>query len=177
MILIFQNMARTRGGGIGIPNRGRGRGRPRGRGRGRGVQPEDVRLIERAEISVRSQRSVRESSPSSASIRNEGGNRQNVRAASLQGSSMLAASVSIFDHVPRRARNMYYAPLPEVPRDVPNPFVAPVVHINAINLARTMATVLVERKRYRKPGDIIEHAKKCRAYKFHGTLDPGQADK
>ena len=24
---------------------------------------------------------------------------------------------------------------------------------------------------------MIEHAKKCGAYNFHGTLDPGQADK
>ena len=31
--------------------------------------------------------------------------------------------------------------------------------------------------RYRKPEDIIEHAKKCGAYDFHDTLDPGQAGK
>ena len=72
---------------------------------------------------------------------------------------------------------MYYAPPPVIPRDVPNPPVAPVVHINATDLARTMVTVMAEREKYVKPGDIIEHAKKCGAYDFHGTLDPGQADK
>ena len=90
---------------------------------------------------------------------------------------MSAASVSVFEHVPRRARNMYYAPLPEIHRDVPVQPVAPVVHIDATDLARTMATVLAERERYRKPEDIIEYAKKCGAYEFHGILDPGQANK
>ena len=51
------------------------------------------------------------------------------------------------------------------------------MHIDATDLARTMATVLAERERYWKPGDIIEHAKKYGAYDFHGILDPGQADK
>ena len=54
--------------------------------------------------------SIRESSPSSASFGNERGNKPIVRAASPQGSFMSAASVSVFEHVPRRARNMYYAP-------------------------------------------------------------------
>ena len=121
--------------------------------------------------------SIRESSPSSASVGNERGDRQNVCAASPQGSSMSATSVSVFERVPRRVRNMYYAPPPEMHRDVLVQPVAPVVHIDATDLARTMATVLAERERYRKPGDIIEHAKKCGAYDFHGTLDPGQADK
>ena len=65
----FQRMARTRGGMSKNQNRGRGRGRARARGRGIGVQPEDVILIERADVSVRSQMSIRESSPSSASER------------------------------------------------------------------------------------------------------------
>ena len=72
---------------------------------------------------------------------------------------------------------MYYAPPSEMHRDVPVQPVAPVVHIDATDLARTMATVLAKRERYRKPEDVIEHAKKCGAYDFHGTLDPGQADK
>ena len=46
---------------------------------------------------------------------------------------------------------MYYAPPPEVHRDIPVQPVAPVVHIDATDLARTMATVLAERERYRKP--------------------------
>ena len=134
-------------------------------------------MVERADVSVRNQMPIRESSPSSASVGNERGDGPNVRAASFQGSSMSAASASIFERLPRRARNMYHAPLPNVQRDVPVPPVAPVVHIDATDLARTMAIMLAERERYRKPGDVIEHAKKCGAYDFHGTLDPGQADK
>ena len=61
--------------------------------------------------------------------------------------------------------------------NVPNQPAAPVVHIDATNLARIMATIMAERDRYRKPGDIIEHAKKYRVYNFHGTLDSGQTDK
>ena len=172
----LQRMVRTRGGMTESQNRGRGRGRARVRGRVVGVQSEDVR-IERADVSVRNQMPIRESSPSSASVGNERSDRQNVRAASYQGSSVSAASASIFERVPHRARNVYHAPPPEVQRNVPVPPVAPVVHIDATDLARTMATVLAERERYRKPGDVIEHAKKCGAYDFHGTLDPGQADK
>ena len=157
-------------------NRGVGRGRARGRGRVLGVQSEDVR-IERADVSVRNQMPIRESSPSSASVGNERSARPNVRAASQQGSSMSAASASIFERIPRRVRNVYHAPPPEVQRDVPVPPVAPVMHFDATELARTMATVMAERERYRRPGDIIEHAKKCGAYDFHGTLDPRQADK
>ena len=169
-------MARTRGGMNESQNRGMGRGRARGRGRVLGVQSEDVR-IERADVSVRNQMPIREASPSSTSVGNERSARPNVRAASQQGSFMSAASASIFERVPSRARNVYHAPPPEVQRDVPVPPVAPVVHIDATELARTMAAVMAERERYRKPGDVIEHAKKCGAYDFHGTLDPGQADK
>ena len=121
--------------------------------------------------------SIRESYPSSASVGNERGDRPNVRATSPQGSSISAALASVFERVPRRARNIYYRPLPEVPRDVPNPHAAPIVHIDATDLARTMATVLAERERYRRPEDVIEHVKKCGAYNFHGMLDPGQVDK
>ena len=60
-----------------------------------------------------------------------------------------------------------------MPRNVPNQPVAPIVHLDATDLARTMATVMAECERYRKPGDIIEHAKKYGAYDFHDTLDPG----
>ena len=128
-------------------------------------------------MSVRNQMPIREASPSSASVGNERSAGPNVRAASQQGSSMSAASASIFERVPRRARNVYHAPPPVVQRDVPVPPVAPVVHIDATELARTMAAVMAERERYRKLGDVIEHAKKYGAYDFHGTLDPGQADK
>ena len=173
----FQKIVRTRGGMAESQNRGTGRGRARGRGRVLGVQSEDVRIIERADVSVRNQMPIREASPSSASVGNERSAGPNVRAASQQGSSMSAASASIFERVPRRARNVYHAPPPVVQRDIPVSPVAPVVHIDATELARTMAAVMAERERYRKPGDVIEHAKKCGAYDFHGTLDPGQADK
>ena len=53
--------------------------------------------------------------------------RLEVRADSLQGSSTLAASASIFKHVPRRVRNVYYA----------TPLVMP-VYIDATDLARTI---------------------------------------
>ena len=96
MVVIFLRMVSTRGGMTESLNRGRGRGRARGRGRGLGIQSEDVMLIERADVPVRSQMSIRESSPSSASVGNKRGDRQNVRAVSPQGSSMSAASVSIF---------------------------------------------------------------------------------
>ena len=80
----------------------------------------------------------------------------------------------MFEHVPRRARNVYYiAPPPIMPMNVPNQPAAPVVHIDSTDLARIMAMVMAERERYKKPGDIIEHAKKCGAYDFHGTLDQG----
>ena len=165
----FQRMVRTRGGMIESQNRGTGRGRARGRGRVLGVQSEDVRRRERADVSVRNQVPIREASPSSASVGNERSVEPNVRAASHQGSSMSAASASIFECVPRRARNVYHAPLPEVQQNVPVPPVAPMMHFDATELARTMATVMAERERYRRPGDIIEHAKKCGAYDFHGT--------
>ena len=120
---------------------------------------------------------LRESSPSSASVSNEGDDFHGIQSESVQGSSAPAESTFIFENVPQRARNVYQAPPPEIPMNMLNQPVAPVVHIDTTDLARTMATVIVERKRYRKPGDIIEHAKKCGAYDFYGTLDPGQADK
>ena len=119
-------MARTRGGMTENQNRGIGRGRARGRGRVVGVQSEDVRMVDRADVPARRQVPIRESPPSSASVGNERGDEPNVRAVSFQGSSMSAASASIFEHVPRRARNMYHAPQPEVQRDVPVPPVPPV---------------------------------------------------
>ena len=156
----FQSMVRTRDGMIGNQNRGHGRehgrGRARGRGRGRDVQSEDIRLVEIADVPARSQMSIRELFPSSTSVGNERGDRPNVHAASPQGNTMSAVPASVFERVPRRARNMYYAPQLEVPGDVPNPLIAPIVHIDATDLARTMATVLAERERYWKPGDACK---------------------
>ena len=93
----FQRMARTRGGMSESQNRSIGRGRARGRGRVLGVHSEEVRRIERADVSARSQMPIRESSPSSASVGNERSDRPNVRAVSHQGSSMSAASALIFE--------------------------------------------------------------------------------
>ena len=78
----FQKMAKTRGAMTESQNRGIGRGRVRGRGRVLGVQSEDVRRIERADVSVRSYIPFRESSPSSASVGNKRSDRQNVCAIS-----------------------------------------------------------------------------------------------
>ena len=77
-------------------------------------------------------------------------------------------------NIPRRARNDH--PLP-VQENVINPPIPLVVHLDAIELAYTMTTILTESERYKKPGDVIEHDKKCRAYDFYGALNPGQADK
>ena len=68
-----------------------------------------------------------------------------VRVDSLQGSSTSAASASMFEYVPKRARNVYYEVLPPVvPINMPNQPGAMVVHINATDLAHTMTTVMAE---------------------------------
>ena len=51
------------------------------------------------------------------------------------------------------------------------------VYVNATKLAHIMTTMLTENERYKKLGDVIEHAKKCGAYDFHSALNLGQADK
>ena len=163
-------MARTRGGRIG------GRGRGRGRGRGGGAQVDDVNLIPLVGNSNRVQTSQQESSPSSASVGNEQDTVHGARLGSEQSSSSSVAPTLNFENVPRRARNGQ-PPMPPVRANVVDPPFPPIVHVDATKLARTMATVFIERDRYRKPGDIIEHAKKCGAYDFYGMLDPGQADR
>ena len=51
--------------------------------------------------------------------------------------------------------------------------------MDVVELAWNMATTMAERdkEKYKRHRDIIEHVKKCGAYDFYGTLDPGQADK
>ena len=80
-------------------------------------------------------------------------------------------------NVPRRARNRQ--PPPPVQGNVINNPVPLVMHIDTIELAHTIATVMAEKdkEKYKRPGDIIEHAKKCGAYDFYSTLDPGQDDR
>ena len=63
---------------------------------------------------------------------------------SQQDSSAPAVPVMLFKNVPTRARNNYQSPQPMRPINVPNQPVALVVHINATDLARTMATVISE---------------------------------
>ena len=104
---------------------------------------------------------LRESSPSSASVSNEGDDFHGIQSESVQGSSAPAESTFIFENVPQRARNVYQAPPPEIPVNMLNQPVAPVVHIDATDLARAMAMVMAECERYRKPEDIIGHMKKC----------------
>ena len=58
-----------------------------------------------------------------------------------------------------------------------NLLVPPLVYLDATNLARTMARVMIEMEGCKKLGDTIKYAKKCGAYDFLDTLDPGQADK
>ena len=101
----------------------------------------------------------------------------NARVGSQKDSSVPAAPILIFKNVPTRAQNNYQLPQPMMPMNVPNQQAPPVVYIDATDLARKMVTVISKRERYKKSGDIIEHSKKCRAYEFYGTLDPGQADK
>ena len=98
-------MARIRGGLVGNQDRGhrQGCGRGRGRGRGRDVQLDTVRLVELANIPTRSRTSLRESSPSSASVGNEGDDFHDVQTGSLQGSSAPTEPASIFKSVPRRS--------------------------------------------------------------------------
>ena len=64
-----------------------------------------------------------------------------------------------------------------MPMNLPNQQAPLFVHIDATNLALRMAMMMLERERYKNPGDIIKHDKKYGAYDFHGTLNPGQADK
>ena len=161
-------MARTRGGRIG--------GRGRGRGRGGGAQVDDVNLVPLVGNSNRVQTSQQESSPSSASVGNEQDTVHGARLGSEQSSSSSVAPTLNFENVPRRARNGQ-PPMPPVRANVVDPPFPPIVHVDATELARTMAIVFTERDRYRKPGDIIEHAKKCGAYDFYGVLDPGQVDR
>ena len=80
-------------------------------------------------------------------------------------------------NVPRRARN-HQPPPPQVQAEVDNFPVPPVMHIDATDLARTVATVMSEKdkKKYKRPRDVIEHAKKCGAYDFYGTLDLKKTD-
>ena len=44
-------------------------------------------------------------------------------------------------------------------------------------LAETIIATLTAQEQRRKPGDIIEHAKKYGAFDFHGSIDSREADR
>ena len=44
-------------------------------------------------------------------------------------------------------------------------------------LAETIIAILIAQEQRRRLGDIIEHAKKCGAFDFHGSIDSREADR
>ena len=44
-------------------------------------------------------------------------------------------------------------------------------------LVETIIATLTTQEQRRKPGDIIEHAKKCGAFDFQGSIDSREADR
>ena len=101
---------------------------------------------------------------------------QGINVESEQGSSISNAPVLNFN-VPRRAH--YGQPLPLVQENVANNLVPLIMYIDTTEFARTIAIMMAkkDKKKYERPGDVIEHAEKCGAYDFYGTLDTGQANK
>ena len=79
-------------------------------------------------------------------------------------------------YVLMRVRNNCQPPPLSVPIELSNVQAPLIVYIDTTDVAHTMAMVMTEKERYKNSRDIIKHAKKCEAYDFHGTLDPGQAD-
>ncbi|XP_055960122.1 uncharacterized protein LOC130014968 [Mercurialis annua] len=59
----------------------------------------------------------------------------------------------------------------------PPPPVIPVLQLDPAILAQTIIATLQAQKTRRKPGDIIELAKKCGAFDFHGSIDFKEADR
>ncbi|XP_055959742.1 uncharacterized protein LOC130014822 [Mercurialis annua] len=62
-------------------------------------------------------------------------------------------------------------PVPPVPPAVP------ILQLDPAILAQTIIATLQAQDTRRKPGDIIEHAKKCGAFDFHGSIDSKEADR
>ncbi|XP_050238154.1 uncharacterized protein LOC126687641 [Mercurialis annua] len=58
----------------------------------------------------------------------------------------------------------------------PPPFV-PILQLDPAILAQTIIATLQAQETRRKPGDIIEHAKKCGTFDFHGSIDSKEADR
>ncbi|XP_050233185.1 uncharacterized protein LOC126681675 [Mercurialis annua] len=50
-------------------------------------------------------------------------------------------------------------------------------HLDPVILAQTIIATQQAQDTRRKPGDIIEHAKKCGAFDFHGSIDSKEADR
>ena len=59
----------------------------------------------------------------------------------------------------------------------PPPPVVPVLQLDPRVLADTIIATLAAQEQRRRPGDIIEHAKKCGAFDFHGSIDSREADR
>ena len=105
LILNFKKIARTRGSHIRSQGHRRGRGRGRGQGRGRecGIQDDRAKIVELDNISTRGRVFPQASPSSSASIGNERNGIRNAQIDSQQDSSILAASISIYENVLKRA--------------------------------------------------------------------------
>ncbi|XP_055961868.1 uncharacterized protein LOC130015545 [Mercurialis annua] len=59
----------------------------------------------------------------------------------------------------------------------PVPPVVPTLQLDPAILAQTIIATLQAQDIRRKPGDIIEHAKKCGAFDFHGSINSKEADR
>ena len=59
----------------------------------------------------------------------------------------------------------------------PLPPVVPMLQLDPRVLADTIIATLAAQEQRRRPGDIIEHAKKCGAFDFHGSIDSREADR
>ena len=146
-------MAHLRRGKLANQDRGRGRGQARGRG----ALGRKIGIANWTESSNRTWTQLR-----GARVSNEC---ERLRS---------RAFVPNIGNIPRRACNNH--PLP-VYENIINPPIPIVVHLDAIELACTMTTTLTKSETYRKPRDIIVHAKKCGAYDFYCGLNLGQANK
>ena len=67
-------------------------------------------------------------------------------------------------------------PIVEQPPAPPSP-VMPVLQLDPRVLAKTIIATMTAQEQRRRPGDIIEHAKKCRAFDFHGSIDSREANR
>lgn len=67
-------------------------------------------------------------------------------------------------------------PVVEQPPPPPPP-VVPVLQLDPRVLADTIIATLAAQEQRRRPGDIIEHARKCGAFDFHSSIDSREVDR